>query len=181
MSSLTLFSLIDNEPYSIQGYGPFVPEKVVPLGMNVGEQMTATITLDEVDGMENDEIYLEDRYLGLFHDLHSGAYEFESDAALYMDRFFIHYSPMSVTGVSDDEERGSLGAFMNNEILTVRSKDDVTGSLEVMDMSGRVVYSREKVQLNPTGVQIDMTNVSDGVYIVTFVGSETTLSKKVLK
>jgi len=180
MSNLSLYSLLDGEPYAIQAYGTFYDERVVPLGMHIALPVTVTLALEDLDNMESDQIYLEDAYLGIYHDLQSGGYQFEGVPGLYTDRFFLHFSPMTVTGI--EESTGTtFGAVVSNDVLIVSSKDDLMGSIEVMDMSGRVIFSRANVQLNQTGTKIDMTSASDGVYIVRFVGSEETLSKKVLK
>ncbi|MFM1875724.1 MAG: hypothetical protein RL266_1461 [Bacteroidota bacterium] len=181
MSALSLYSLIDGEPYAIQGYGPFYEERVVPLGMHIADPVAVTISLEDLDGMEDDNIYLEDAYLGIFHDLQAGGYDFVGTPGLYQDRFYLHFLPMSVTGIDDVTSSITFGAFIHGEILNVYSKDDLQGTLEVLDLSGRIVYSEQKVQLNQTGVKVDVSTISNGVYIVRFVGSDSTLSKKVLK
>jgi subtilisin-like proprotein convertase family protein len=179
MANLTFFSLLDNEPYAIQAYGPFDPNKVVPLGMNAGMQMNASITLSQVDGLEDEDIYLEDRYLGIFHDLNESAYQFDTEAALYMDRFFIHYGA-SVTDI-DELNSNSFGVYVANDVLNVASQEDLEGRLTIVDATGRMVYVKDNVQLNHTGVKIDLSGVTDGVYIVTFATAETTMTKKVVK
>lgn len=180
MSDLSLYSLLDGEPYAIQGYSPFYPERVVPLGMHIADQGPVTLSLEQLDGMEDDEIYLEDRYLGVYHDLQASGYDFDAEPGLYIDRFYLHFVPMSITGI-DQVETSVFGAVMQDDILFVSSREDLTGSLEVLDMSGRVIWSRGNVTLNSQGTKFDMSSASDGVYIVRFAGAEGAQSKKVLK
>lgn len=183
MSDLSLYSILNDEPYSIQGYGPFYPEAVFPLGIHLGalNGMDITFEIDHVDGLEDNDIYLEDTYLGVFHDLNTGAYTFTGTQGVTNDRFFVHFSTQSVTSIRENEGSATFGAVMNNETLVVSSRDDLEGDLEILDMSGRVIFTRGNVLLNTEGTRIDMSNVSDGIYIVRFVGAEGTQSKKVLK
>ena len=46
MSDLSLYSLLNDEPYSIQGYGPFYPEAVFPLGIHLGALNGMDITFE---------------------------------------------------------------------------------------------------------------------------------------
>ncbi|MCB0754868.1 MAG: T9SS type A sorting domain-containing protein, partial [Flavobacteriales bacterium] len=180
MSDLSLYSLLNNEPYSIQGIGPFYQEAVFPLGLHLGMEQQVTFEIDHVDGLENDDIYLEDAYLGIYHDLNASGYVFTGSAGIHNDRFFVHFMPQSVTGI-DENETTSFGAIMSNGVLVVSSKDELNGTIEILDLSGRAIFSRSNITLNLDGTRFDMSNVSDGVYIVRFAGADGIMSKKVLK
>ena len=59
---------------------PFDPEDQVPLGINIPENGNYTIAISAVDGMfENStdqDIFLEDTYTGIIHDLRNSPYSF---------------------------------------------------------------------------------------------------------
>jgi hypothetical protein len=181
--TLALYSILNDEPYSIQAYGTFYPEAVFPLGVHVGDvgsNMNLTIEIDSINCLETEDIYLEDVLLGEYHDLKSGSYSYIAVPGATDDRFFVHFSAQSVTGI-EEANSTSFGAIMSNETLIVSSREELQGGLEVLDMSGRVIFTDGSVTLNTEGTRIDMSNVSDGIYIVRFVGVDGTRSKKVLK
>ena len=130
-----------------------------------------------MDGLENNDIYLEDAYLGEFHGLNGGSLPLPV-SGVSNDRFFA-YTSMICDGI-EDANSTSFGAIMSNETLIV-SSEELPKVLEVLDMSGRVIFTDGSVILNTEGTRINMSNVGDGIYVVRFVGAEGTLSKKVLK
>ena len=180
-SDLSFYSLLDGKPYAIQGYGELEPQRIVPLGLVSGFNTTVTIALDDTDNMSDDDIILEDRYLNIFTDMHEGDYIFQSDAASYQDRFFLHFGPMSVTGISESDQGIFMSSYINNGILSIRLNTEVPGDLEILDMSGRSVWVGAQITLNESPTQIDVSDLSTGIYIVRLSSEKGTVSKKVMK
>jgi hypothetical protein len=182
LSDLSFYSLIDGEPYAIQGYGELYPDRIVPLGFVSGFNTTVTIALDDMDNMTDDDIILEDRYLNIFTDMHLGEYTFQSDIVSYQDRFFLHFVPYTVTGVRDNALVDSFTAFVNDDLLNLRVSESVQGDLEMLDMGGRLVWSRSHVTLGQASSQFDISGLSKGVYVVRLTSTEGMIvSQKVMK
>jgi hypothetical protein len=183
-SDLSFYSLIDGAPYAIQGYGPLDAQRIVPLGFVSGLNTSVTFILDDVDNMEDDDIILEDRYLDMFTDMHLEDYTFQSGIASYQDRFFLHFTPLMVTGVRDDALVNNFTAFVNNDLnlLNLQTGTSVQGNLDMLDMSGRLVWSRSNVTLGQTNSQFDISGLSKGVYVVRLTSVDgMTVSQKVMK
>jgi uncharacterized protein (DUF2141 family) len=152
----------------------------IPLGVNSNMSTSITFTLDDFENLDNDDIILEDRTLNVFTDLKDGDYTFAASAQLYNDRFFLHFSSGSVTGIEDVLSSG-MSAFMSDDLLNVFSDEEIVGNIDVLDMSGKVVLSREKINLGRNGIQLSLRSLSDGVYIVRVVGEDVNMSQKILK
>ena len=181
LSDLSLYSFIGSEPYAINAYGPLTEDRIVALGMNSGFESVVTFTLDDLDNMESDFIILEDRYLGVFQDLQEGDYSCQVSIQHYTDRFYLHFSEASITGLMEAGKEGGMHAYMDDETLTIRTSEDMIANVEIIDVSGRVVMTRNKLSLNSTGIQLNLSRFSDGVYLVKVISENGILSQKILK
>jgi len=181
MADLSLYSFLDGAPFAIQGYGPLTPERVVPLGLHSGLTSQIVFTLDQTENMDNDDIILEDRYLGLFTDLKQTNYAVDCSAEGYYDRFFLHFSPASVTGINDANSTNNFHASVYGGYLYLSTQEPVIGTVEMFDMSGRMVWSSNSISLNQNGFRTDVSGLTSGVYSVRLVNGNNTQSVKVAK
>jgi hypothetical protein len=180
-SGHSFYSLMDGAPYATQAYGSLFPDRIVPLGFISGNQSVVTIALDTNFNMENDIIYLEDRYLSIFQDLHEGSYVFQTAATTYNDRFFLHFATPSVTAVNEAAESNPMHAFIANGMLTVAKGNVASADLEIFDMSGRVVYSSNSIEFSNGTTKVDVSSLSMGVYVVRMIANGEMSSQKVIK
>jgi hypothetical protein len=177
---LSFFSYMDGTPYGIQIYGDLNTDRIVPLGLHSGTNTLVTIALDSTENLTED-IILEDRHLALYHDLRTSPYVFQSAATLYDDRFFLHFAPQMVTGVIDRDTAPVMNAFIANGVLNVSATGTMNGPLELLDMSGRVVWSSKNVMLNGVAFRADVSDLSSGIYVVRLIGVQNSHTQKVLK
>lgn len=93
--NLAFYSLLDGEPYAIQGLELNQQHQVVELGFISTSSGTHHIELKASEGHATTQmVILEDRQLGLFKLLHPGeAYTFEATAGAVNDRFYLHTLP----------------------------------------------------------------------------------------
>jgi len=88
------FYSINSDKYlTIQGRAlPFVNTDVVPLGYKTVIAGTFEISIDHVDGvLVNQDIFLEDKTTGVFHNLKKGSYSFSTSTGRFNDRFALVY------------------------------------------------------------------------------------------
>jgi hypothetical protein len=121
----------------------------------------------------NENVHLEDRYLGIFQDLNAQpTYAFSSDAGNIPTRFALHFG-MAVTGIEDGEVMKSRVYTSNgNQLNIILSENIESGSVQVLDMAGRVVFVSG---LNSTRNTLEL-NVNAGIYLVqvaTATGTDT--------
>ncbi len=93
---IALYSIIDNEPYSIQTLSPLDSNKQVLIGIDVAEAGDYIFTPESFSNFEEStSILLEDKLLNDFIDLRQiDKYNFNiADAGIIIDRFVIHFNP----------------------------------------------------------------------------------------
>jgi len=181
LGEFSLYSYMDGEPLAIQGYGPFAQERIVPLGFNSDYQTVVTISLDSTENMDEEDIILEDRHYGLFHDLRVSSYVFQSSPMLYSDRFFLHFSPQMVTGITSSTVAPEMQAYVANDMLNLRSNSTITGTLQMFDMSGKMVLETSNVTLGTELLSVDVSHLSKGVYSVRIQDSKKAYAQKIVK
>jgi hypothetical protein len=176
---LSFFSYMDGSPYGIQVYGELEPERVVPLGLNSQSQTMVTIALDSTENITEDVI-LEDRHMGIFHDLRQSSYVFQSASTLYEDRFFLHFAPQMVTSLGESSESDAT-IYMHDGRLFLSTSETFKGAVRMVDISGRMVWQATDVTVDPSGRSFDMQHLSRGVYVVMMEGREGTFNAKVTR
>jgi len=180
LGALSFFSYMDGSPYGIQVYSELEPERIVPLGLNSQAQTLVTIALDSTENIIEDVI-LEDRHMGIFHDLRVSSYVFQSAPMLYSDRFFLHFASQMVTGITSANAAPEVQAYIANDMLNLRSTSRLTGTLQMFDMSGKMVLETSNVTLGAELLKVDVSHLAKGVYSVRIQDSKKAHVQKVIK
>lgn len=144
-SKTSLYNLIDNKEYVIQGKGlPFSDEDVVKLGLKVTEASNFEINIQQVDGLfENQEIFVKDYYTGAIHNLKEGAYYFISQAGTYNDRFEIIYK--KPTKEVEITSTNAVDVLVKNNELSIQTYQSAIANVEVYDVLGKVVFTKNGI------------------------------------
>ena len=163
----------DNVSCFSNSYGNFTPAMVIPLGFKVSDAGTFKISTTLLDNFDPTSIIrLEDRTLGVFHDLRQGDYTIYLNQAGQDDaRFFIHLSYPSIISTID------AGCSNNDGNILVQQDSSLT-------WSNCILYDNNFNQLNSysniTG-NISFTGLPFGSYKIVFAyGSYTALKNVVL-
>jgi hypothetical protein len=157
-----LYTTVGTDSLVINGLSSIAANSVVDLGVKlpaVGEY-----TFDATSITLNENVHLEDRYLGIFQDLNAEpTYAFTSSVAGNIPtRFALHFG-MAVTGIEDGEVMKSrVYTSSGNQLNIILSENIENGSVQVLDMTGRVVRS---ANLNASRTTLDM-NTATGVYLI---------------
>ncbi len=148
-NAVKFYSLIQDKKLTIQSRPwPFNQEDVVPLGYNATSQGSYTIGIDHIDAsFANQTIYLEDKLLGITHDLKSQAYSFTSDSGNFDNRFVLRYLQNTLRDVDFTVLEQSVFAYTENDIV-VKSTIEVIKSVSVFDVQGRQLVTHNNVKTN---------------------------------
>jgi len=140
-TSLSIYSIIGVEKFNIQGRAlPFNPDDVVPLAIAAPANGNYKIGINAVDGLfENpmQNIYLEDRTLGIIHNLRLEPYSFEAAAGIDDSRFYLRYTDSALT-VSNPNGANGITALIYEKQLLVQASHNIV-SIQVFDVSGKLV------------------------------------------
>lgn len=147
-SEVSLYTLINNKPYAIQGRPlPFNIDDLVPMGINIVQSGSHTIALNTVDGLflQNQDIYLEDKLLNVIHNLKQQPYVFNSAVGTFNDRFLIRYTSSNAlqNNTSTLIENNLIVIGKDNQI-TIKSNYERITSVIIFDLLGREIVKKEK-------------------------------------
>ena len=93
----SIYSIVEGKNMNIQGRFPFNDEDIVSLGVKITKSGSNTIGIFALDGMFSDQdIYLEDLYLHVLHDLKTAPYTFDAPKGIFNDRFVLRFKNTSV-------------------------------------------------------------------------------------
>lgn len=141
---VTFFSIIKDHQLGIQGKGlPFENSDTIPLGYSATVAGNNAIALVNYDGLFKDQdIYLEDTYLNIIHNLKSGNYTFVSTIGTFLNRFILRYKENTLNLPSNTLITSTVIAFNKSGNLVVNSQNINIASVKVYDLSGRLVMQK---------------------------------------
>lgn len=174
-----LYSIINNEKFTIQGKGvPFQMSDVVLLGFKAENTGTFTISLDDFDGLFDDEnfiIYLKDNQTNVIHNLKLTPYVFLANSGVYDSRFEIVYQ--STLGVQNPNLESNLLIYKENKSIVIQSNDEIQ-KIKVYDLLGRLIYTNENI--NQTEYHIESASLSSQILIVSVTCQNQIISRKII-
>lgn len=140
------YSLIDDQVMSIQGKGlPFNREDKVSLGIKVPSNGVYKIAIGAVDGLfeQGQTIYLEDKFLGVIHDLRQNPYSFTGTSGILNDRFVLRYT--NATLGNEDFENDSNVLISSSDVITVYSNKETIQNIQIHNVLGQLLVNEKNV------------------------------------
>ena len=139
--SLTIYSLIGNDKYTIQGRSiPFSKYDTVPVGVKIPAAGLYKIGINAVDGLfqnPSQGIFLEDTQLGIIHDLRQQPYSFEATIGNIENRFVLRYTNQALNTQAFTNSNDIQ--VVTNDKATVYSTGEKLKEITVYDLLGRTL------------------------------------------
>ena len=156
-NSVSLYSVVGSHNLAIQGRAlPFDTADVVPLGFSVSTGGTYTISLSNFDGLfDNQDVYLEDLYLGTIQNLKTANYSFTAPAGIFNDRFQLRYNENAL-GTPNQFDDNSVVIYKNSQGIQINTGNVDIKDVKVFDMRGRLVTLKEDVAAASLTVSLDV-------------------------
>ena len=169
------YSLIDDQVMAIQGKGlPFEQEDRVPLGVKIPSNGIYKIAIAAVDGLfeSGQTIYLEDKVLGVIHDLRQNPYSFTGTSGILNDRFVLRYTNETL-GNEDFENLDNSVLITSGNNLSVTSLKETIKDVKVYDVLGRLIDNKQNVNsLSVSLNNIIKTNSALIIYVTLESGKQ---------
>ncbi|WP_313804348.1 GEVED domain-containing protein [Flavobacterium sp.] len=148
-NAVRFYSLGADKKLTIQSrFWPFDQTDLVPLGFKATSQGNYTIGIDHFDSaFNNQNIYLEDRDLGIIHDLKAAAYNFTSNAGEFENRFILRYTNATLGNDDVTALENSVIIYTDNH-LNVKSTLQPIKEIKVYDVLGKLLLDNTKVNAN---------------------------------
>ncbi|MGR7812952.1 choice-of-anchor D domain-containing protein [Lacinutrix undariae] len=179
------YSTINDEAFVIQGKGlPFVDTDTIPLGVNLTESGSHTISIAAVDGLfetENQNIYIKDNLTHLTFNITNTPYIFTSEAGIFNERFEIVFRQESLTlkdhmlTIKDIK----ITELSNGNVQFSVASNVTIKTIQIIDIVGRTLY---QLQGNSNSEIYTLLALSNATYIakVTLSNGQI-ISKKAVK
>lgn len=176
---LSMYSIIGTDNFSIQGKAlPFADNQSVVVGYKTTIAGDFTIALENFDGLfVNQDVYLLDKLNNTIQNLKTASYTFTSAIGTFNDRFEIRFtnSTLGIAAVTFNE---------NNVLITTKenqvsvSAPSMIERIDLFDMLGRKVYSKEKI--NTSQFQTPELPLSSQVLIAKVKLTDFETSRKII-
>lgn len=147
-SKTMLYNIVEDSEYVIQGRPlPFTDDDVVPLGLKATISGTYSISLDNQEGLfNNQDIFINDKSVNMIHDLKVNPYVFTSQIGTFNDRFEIVYKNALLNN-NDFVNENTVNVYTNNEVVYINSPKEYIKEVLVFDLLGRKIYESRDVNL----------------------------------
>lgn len=150
----------------------------VPLGFKPGAEGDFTFTADGVSNFPSSTyIILEDLKDGISQKLNDNpVYAFTASPADTSSRFLLHFK--DATSVPDLPSKETFTIHFGNGNINIITQPDVNAEIMVSNMLGQVVMQNKTNGNSLT--TLNAGNLQNGVYVVSLVGNNKVVSKKIV-
>lgn len=148
---VSFYSFIGNKTYKIQGRKTYNESDQVRLGYFSAIAGTFNINIDSKEGVFSDKVsrvFLEDKLLGVIHDLKKSPYSFSTQAGTFDDRFILRYTTINLQTKDFNALENNFVVFVKEKQLIINSKVERIDKVFVYDLTGKQVYKNLKVKSN---------------------------------
>lgn len=179
---VSLYSLIDQQPYIIQGRPlPFDINDQVPMGINIVSNGSHTIAIKKTDGIFVDDVtvYLQDLALNVIHDLKQSPYTFTANKGIINNRFVIRYTNNTLGNTDLETLSNSVTVTGNNGQVTVTSLRENIKEVMVYDVLGRALLEAKSIN-NLNFSRGNVTQSNQALIVKVTLENGATVTKKIV-
>lgn len=177
---VAFYSINGEHKLGIQGRAlPFDVNDQVPMGFKTSVAGTYSIGLSDYDGLfDNQNVYIEDLYTSVIHNLKDSNYSFTTTTGVFDNRFVLRYTDTAL-GVNNNQfDDNSVVIYKNHAGININSGTVLMDNIKVFDMRGRLITERESVNATSTIISLD---VPQQVLIVQVTSTDdTVVTKKIV-
>lgn len=145
-TTMHLYSIIGDDKMTIQGRQlPFDPQDRVKLGYFIPTAGNYSIAIATVDGLflNGQNIYLEDKQLGIIHDLRQSPYSFAATSGIVNDRFVLRYT--NETLGNEDFENDSNVVISSSDVIAIHAINETIQSVQIHNVLGQLLINEKNV------------------------------------
>ena len=153
---------------------------IIPLGINANQGQQLTVSIVDTTLPENTNVYLEDNVANTFTLLNTDDFIFTPDTNLNdVGRFFLRFETETLSVIENELNELVIYNTISPKVLHVKGQLTDLATLYLYDIHGRTILT-EKLKSNTNSQQIDISNISTGVYIAKIDSYNMSLSKKII-
>ncbi|MEH6535196.1 MAG: T9SS type A sorting domain-containing protein [Psychroserpens sp.] len=153
---------------------------IIPLGVNASQGEQLTFSIFETDIQRGIDIYLEDTVTNTFTLLNTSDYVFTPNTNLSgTGRFFLRFSGDALSTSEESFETVQIYTSKTPKTLFIKGELLNDTKAEIYDIQGRLILT-SKLNSNSINNQIDISNITSGIYIVNLNNGIQQKSQKVI-
>lgn len=176
-----LYSLINNIPYVIQGRAlPHNLNDQVELGYFTAQAGNYSIAIGAIQPSNSSiPVFLEDKLLGITHNLKESPYQFTSSIGVSDNRFVLKFADeiLSVNPISSINNDVKVISG-NNGILKIKSIHEVITQVQVFDLLGRNLWYNDAIQEQE--IELNLTTTKQAALVKIELANGQSVTRKVL-
>jgi hypothetical protein len=161
---------------NIQGDGFFNTNNIYPLGVKNATAGNVKFKIESKENFsENQEIYIHDNLNNQYHSIKSQDFEINLPAGVIENRFSLRFTNGSSLGTTDNEIQNEIGIIhsQSNNVITIKNE-------LLFNMIGQQIMTWDIENPGQTTIDLPVTNVSTGAYIVKVITDKGDASKKIM-
>jgi uncharacterized protein YjdB len=170
-----LYTLAGEKPLAINGLGELNFDKIVPLHFFAPNTGKYSFKINHLNGFEGVEIYLEDKELGILHEIAKTPYVFNTEKGANESRFQIRFKPA-------EERARSIEAMLYpnpaESVVNLMLSKAIEADINIIDMLGRTVAT---VKSQTREVSLNVKDLPAGMYVMDIKTAEGVQSLKFVK
>ena len=153
---------------------------IIPLGINANQGQQLTVSIVDTTLPENTNVYLEDNVENTFTLLNTDDYIFTPDTNLSdVGRFFLRFETETLSAIENELNELVIYNTISPKVLHIKGQLTDAATLYLYDIHGRTVITKQ-LKSNTNSQQIDISNISTGVYIAMIDSNNTSKVKKLI-
>lgn len=175
---MSIYSLIDNMPFTIQARPSFTQEDVLPIGIQTVTAGIHSISLNHCDGVfvQGQDLFVLDMVTGNIINLHERPIVADVGAGTYDNRFFMGYSYDILQTLATKKALATqLKVFTTNNIIALESSTLVQ-SIMIYDISGKLLYNISGLQTQNIAINGEAWK-SQPIVLQIYTGNKRTTKK----
>ncbi|MFV8368661.1 PA14 domain-containing protein [Flavobacterium sp. LB2R40] len=178
---IDFYSVQDDKNLVIQGRAlPFDENDQVVLGYKTTIIGNFTIAIAQKDGLfTTQNVYLEDKVMGVIHDLKSSNYNFTTEKGVFNDRFVLRYTNKTL-GLGDfDKIEQAVLVSVKNKQIKINSALGIIDKVLIYDLLGKQIYKKTNVENNEFMVR-DLGSSEQALIVKTILQNGQTVTNKII-
>ena len=173
---------------NINGDGHFNVNNIYPLGVKNAVAGNVTFVVDQKENFEDSqEIYIYDNVTSVYHSIKNQNFQIDLPAGTYDTRFSLRFTNGTTTalGTADNTEVSSAISVIHsqaNNMINIKNELQEVNvkSVSLYNLLGQEVIVWKIYNQNQADIQLRVTDVSAGTYIVKVITDGGTITKKIM-
>jgi Concanavalin A-like lectin/glucanases superfamily/Ig-like domain CHU_C associated len=181
-----MYFMNGTDKLNIQGDGYFNVNNIYPLVVKNATAGKVKFKIDDKENFDQDqEIYIHDNETGQYHSIKSQDFEISLPTGITENRFSLRFtSSSSSLGIDDKETLNEIliAHAQSNNVITIKNEknDNTIKSVMLHNLVGQQITTWKIDNSDQTKIELQLTDISTGAYIVKVITEKGDISKKIL-